>query len=338
MKISAGRADAFVRRPDPAVRVVLLFGPDGGLVRERGAALIAAIVPDGDPFRVAEMSAAEAVKDVARLVDEASALALTGGRRAIRVRDAGDSLTKTLGPVLEAPGEALIVVEAGDLPGRSSLRKLCDSHPQAATIGCYPADAGDLAALLDSAAAGRRVDREAAALFADRVAGDRQVARREIEKLLLYCDGRDAITLDDVRAVVGDTVEAGMDGIADAVADRDPAALDQALTRFLAGGGSMIGALRATSRVLFQMLQVAVRVERGVDIQSAMGALRPPVFPRQQPILRRRLGKWRRGQLEIALSRLSDAEAAAKRTGMPADAFGHRTLLMLAAPDTRRRG
>ena len=37
--IKAADADAFVARPDPARPVVLVFGPDAGLVSERATAL-----------------------------------------------------------------------------------------------------------------------------------------------------------------------------------------------------------------------------------------------------------------------------------------------------------
>ncbi|MCW9040250.1 MAG: DNA polymerase III subunit delta, partial [Rhodospirillales bacterium] len=43
MKIAAARIDAFVARPDPATRAVLIYGPDTGLVRERTTNLITAV-------------------------------------------------------------------------------------------------------------------------------------------------------------------------------------------------------------------------------------------------------------------------------------------------------
>jgi len=40
MKLAAGRVEGFLRRPDPEIRAVLLYGPDAGLVRERAEALL----------------------------------------------------------------------------------------------------------------------------------------------------------------------------------------------------------------------------------------------------------------------------------------------------------
>ena len=39
MKIAPARLAAFLQRPDPAIRAVLLYGPDAGLVRERAGVI-----------------------------------------------------------------------------------------------------------------------------------------------------------------------------------------------------------------------------------------------------------------------------------------------------------
>ena len=60
MKIPAARVDRFVRDPDPRVGLVLVYGPDAGLVRERAERLTRAIVDDpGDPFRLVRLTAAD---------------------------------------------------------------------------------------------------------------------------------------------------------------------------------------------------------------------------------------------------------------------------------------
>ena len=130
----AGRAILdFLRRPDPAVRAILVYGPDAGLVRERGRILAQSVVADiADPFRVTEIEAKALADDPAQLADEAAALSLTGGRRVVRITGAADRLSALFADFLaHSPGEALVVVEAGDLPGRASLRKAFEAAPAA---------------------------------------------------------------------------------------------------------------------------------------------------------------------------------------------------------------
>ena len=89
MKIAPGAADKFAAAPPEAICAVLIYGPDGGLVRERADRVIAAIVEDPrDPFRVSELRADALRSDPALLLDEAGALSLTGGGQAKRSEEA----------------------------------------------------------------------------------------------------------------------------------------------------------------------------------------------------------------------------------------------------------
>lgn len=101
MKIAGGRVTGFVRNPDPAVRAVLVYGADQGLVRERADALITAVADDAsDPFRVTELTVGMVKTDQACLVDEAASLSFTGGRRVVRIREATDAVAEVLKTLL----------------------------------------------------------------------------------------------------------------------------------------------------------------------------------------------------------------------------------------------
>src|ERR1700733_13037713 len=79
--------DAFLNRPDPARPIILLYGPDAGLVRERADALVASAVDDpNDPFSMVKLDGDELAAEPSRLLDEAMTVPLFGGRRAIRIR------------------------------------------------------------------------------------------------------------------------------------------------------------------------------------------------------------------------------------------------------------
>src|SRR3979411_2539072 len=97
--IKAAQVDAFVARPDPARPIVLVFGPDAGLVRERAQALIRASVDDArDPFQLARLDGAGLAGAPMRLLEEANTIPLLGGRRAVWVR-AG---ARNFAPAVEA--------------------------------------------------------------------------------------------------------------------------------------------------------------------------------------------------------------------------------------------
>src|SRR5208337_1255529 len=102
--VKAGNADAFVARPDPARPVVLVFGPDSGLVSERVNALVKAAVDDvNDPFALARLEGEDVTANPARLVEEAQTIPLFGGRRAVWVKAGSRNIAPTVEALLALP-------------------------------------------------------------------------------------------------------------------------------------------------------------------------------------------------------------------------------------------
>ncbi|HEY4134765.1 MAG TPA: DNA polymerase III subunit delta [Alphaproteobacteria bacterium] len=344
MKIQPARADGFARKPDAAVRAVLLYGPDSGLVRERAEALIKAVAGGlDDPFRTREISAAELKEDPALLRDEANALSLMGGRRAIRLRSAVDSQAKLFEELLddEVKADSLIVIEAGLLSPSSKLRGLFEDHPAAAAIACYLDDDSTLADVIRDSLRQAKLDVAPDALdfLVGRLGGDRMLTRREIEKLILYCtvenQERGRVTLADAEACVGDSSEQGVDDIAAAVARGDLAELDHTFERVTREGTHSIAILRAVSRHFERLHFVAGKMAEGANADSAIKALRPPLFFKAVMPFKAALRQWPAANIGRALDMLLKAEMDCKTTGMPADAITARVLMQLATAARR---
>ena len=341
MKIKAADADKFARNPGPELRAVLIYGPDAGLVRERAEALVAAVVEDPtDPFRLAELSAGRLAEQPALLADEAAAISFTGGRRAVRLRDAADSLAPIFESFLaEGQGDALVVAEAGDLPARSPLRKLFEGAKNAAALPCYRDDARDIGQVVNAMLqdAGLSASREALSYLAANLGGDRQLTRREIEKLVLY-KGRagERVELADVEACVGDSAALSLDDIALAVGDGDLKAMDRAFQRALREGNTPVRILGAVAQHL-QRLQLAAALAQNSDLDQVMRSkLRPPVFWKQADRFRRQVGRWTgdaraRQRLAESLARLLETDAACRQTGAPDETLASRAVMEVAA-------
>src|SRR3954470_8655612 len=143
--------DAFLARPDPGRPIILLYGPDTGLVRERAEALLASAVDDQqDPFSLVKLDGDELWSEPSRLVEEAMTIPLFGGRRAIRVRAGSRNFASGVETLAEMPlKDCRIVIEAGELRPESPLRKACERARIAVAIACYPDGERDIAKLID---------------------------------------------------------------------------------------------------------------------------------------------------------------------------------------------
>jgi DNA polymerase III subunit delta len=340
VKLPPRSVERFLGAPDPATTAVLLFGPDAGLVRERADRLTRTVAGDAaDPFRVSELTAASLREEPSRLLDEANALSLAGGRRVVRLRDAGDALGPRLAALLGAGATAaLVVVEAGDLPAKSTLRRLFDAAPHAASLGCYPDEGQALQHFIAETLKrhGLSASREALDYLAVHLGEDRALTRAELDKLVLFAGSRSApLELADVMACIGDGAARAIDEVALAVADGDQGGLDRTLAHELATGASPITLLRGAGRHFQRLHLVAGLIGDGASPDHALGQLRPPPFGPARERFARQATRWPAGELARALDRLLAAEIACKRTGAPAEAICWRTLAEIAG---RARG
>lgn len=340
MKLSGTKAESFLKAPDAAMRAILVFGPDNGLVRERVTRLIKGVVPDvNDPFRVAELSPAILKDDPARLADEAAAMALTGGRRVVVVRDAGDTVSSLFQGFLTNPmGDALIVVEAGELGPRSSLRKLFEGADNAAALASYGDEGGSLAHVIQEElkAAGLTPEPDALAFLMENLGGDRRLTRAELQKLALYMGAPGRVRLEDALACIGDTASLSMDDLALATADGDHATAQRVLDRLFREGTHAVAVLRALSRHFQRLHFAAGLMAQGKSADAAMGSLKPPVIFKAADRFRRQLGRWPADRVGRALEVLIETEAECKTTGMPAEELCSRAVMQLARAAGRR--
>lgn len=189
--IVKGKAlDQLLLRPAPTLRAILFYGPNEGRVREYAARVAQTVVADlSDPFRVTNLNATDLKDDPARLADEAAAIAMTGGRRVVRMRGMGDAHTASFSNFLADPkGDTLVVVEAGELTKTSRLRKLFESSTVCAVAACYEENSTDLDSLVvhHLRQHGLTINSDAKAYLAQCLGEDRLATRQELDKLVLY--------------------------------------------------------------------------------------------------------------------------------------------------------
>ncbi len=345
MKISPARADRFCAAPAADVRLVLIYGPNEGLVRARAEACVKAVAEDpGDPFRVTSLDPALLRDEPGRLADEAAALSLIGGRRAVRLRGATEAVVPAIRSCLALPAtESLVIAEAGPLTPRSGLRRLCEQEPHLAAIACYDESAEDAAGLIEALCAKRgiKVTSETAAWLAERLGSDRRQIESGVEKLAVYLGDPGSeggvLTMEVAEACVGDAAEASADAVARLALSGDREGLDRAMSRALYGGVQPITILRAAARRLARLHLAVAALEGGASRADAMGSLKPPVFPRERAAFAQEMTRWPSARAARALGLLTRAERDCKVSGGAPEAICWQVLLRVVRA-ARRQG
>ncbi len=335
MIVKSQDADRYVAKPSATLKAALLFGPDQGLVHERAERLAKSIVDDlTDPFRVVDFEEAALTSDGARLFDEAAAISMLGGRRVIRVRSGGNALAKLFESFLDdAVGDALLVVEGGDLTKSAALRKIFEEADNAAAIQCYGDSEQNLGNVVREAlkAEGLSISAEALDDAVSRLGADRGVTRREIEKLALYTRGQKSVSLEDVRATLGDEAEVRVEEVCDAAGEGDLKRLDLALARVWGEDMSAIAVVRTALGHFQKLLSAKAASQRGESVDFAMKKMWPAIHFSRTASFKAQVARWSDDRLGEALDLLLETEALCKTTGVPNEAVLGRALFNIAA-------
>jgi DNA polymerase-3 subunit delta len=333
--------DTFLGRPDPGRPIILLYGPDAGLVRERADALLASAVDDpNDPFSLVKLDGDELSAEPSRLVDEALTIPLFGGRRAIRVRAGSRSFAGGIDALAEAPlKDCRIVIEAGELRPESPLRKACERARTAVAIACYPDGERELAKLIDDELriSNLRVASDARAVLMALLGGDRQASRNELRKLALYAHNKGEVTLDDVMAVVADASELKIDPIVDGAFAGTPAIVESEFAKAMVAGTYPGMIISAAQRQAAWLHKSALAVAEGTPISAVLDGGFPRLHFSRKGAVETALRNFSVGRLALIIDQLATAALDMRKQAPLAAAIAQRTLLSIAV-NAKRRG
>ncbi|TDR87121.1 DNA polymerase III subunit delta [Enterovirga rhinocerotis] len=337
--VKAGDVDRAVKARRPDICVLLFYGPDSGRVSERARAAAEAAVSDpADPFQLIRLDGDDLLDHPGKLVEEATTYGLFGERRVIWVRPTSRNIAGPVAACLEgAPDGTLVVVEAGDLGKTSPLRAACEKSNRALALPCYADETRDLATVVTDtlAAGGLRIDADARELLIESLGGDRLASRGELEKLMLYCLGRERVSAEDVAAVVSDVSSQSVDMALDAAFGGDLATLEDSLRQLAQNGVAPAQILILALRHTLQLLSGRAGIDSGSDPEAAVRSWRGLHFRRRNAV-ERQLARWREPSLRRVVDALQDATLQSRRNPGLAQTVAGAALLRIAQAASRR--
>jgi len=333
--ISTFAADGFIERLSQDVQFFLVHGADEGLTHERSRAIVMKLIgADSDPLRLVRLEGDALARNPESLADEAYAVSMFGGSRAIWIDAQGRDLMPAIEPLFaRPPAECAIVVKAAQLRKGHALRTAFEKAPNAASIECYGDDPKALAALIDGevGSAGLTIAPDARAALIDELGADRQTSRAEIAKLLLFVRGGSTIELDDVRAIVSDAAPSPLDELVDQALLGELQKAARSAVRFFSEGGDadqLIGRLTARLTLLHRL---RLEMEAGHPFDAACQTLAVRLPQEARRALARAAERWTSVSIAQRLPSLRATSARVRGSPVPSEILASRALWALAS-------
>ena len=328
--IKSAEADRFLGQLPQHLFLYLVFGTDAGLVSERKRAIIKCSVSDPtDAFQLVQLAGDEIAADPLLLLDEANSISLFGGKRAISVYIAGKNFVPALEMLLKAPPQdCTIILEGGALKRDSPYRRLIEPSRNAATIECYPDGPREISDMISKtvAAAHIRITPEAVSALSQLLGADRMSTRAELDKLLLFAYGQEAIGLEDVEAIVADASALAIDSAVNGAFSGNISVVDDVVSRIFANGSDGYLLLSAALRHSIALQRARLDIDSGGSLdQAALTITRSGSFLRRD-LLDMQLRIWGHPRLKRVIKDLSETVGKSRRDAKIADALTLRAL------------
>lgn len=325
----------FLKNKFEPARIVLVYGPDIGLVSEKTNEIIQSVSKgNDDPFSLVKLDSSELVSDQGRLANEVLTIPMFGGKRTIWVKDGNNSITPAVKLVLELEKvEALVIIEAGDLRKGTSLRKTAETDKAILTLPCYADNEAHIANLINEVVKSHEltIKTDARDTLQSFLGGDRLASRSEIEKLCLYARGSKIIEIEDVLAVVGDASALALDKLVDSTALGNFADLNNVFERIIASGTHPSVIAGSVHRHFQWLYKVRVDFNQGKSTDTIIQEAKPPIFFRRKKLVNQEIVLWTIENLQKATEHL---DHSILQTRLLPDHIGHtlvfNTLMNLA--------
>ena len=338
----ANEVDSWLSLPSAEAVIVLIYGPDRGLVFERAASFAGKTgLPLDDPFSVVKLDATDIERESGRLVDEARTIPMFSPRRLIWVRNAASQKNladdiKAL--VAEPPRDAIILIEALDLKKGAPLRTVIEGAFAGMALPCYGEEAHGIETVINDElrAAGLTITLDARNALRRSLGGDHLATRKEVQKLTLYAMGRKEITLDDVKGMTGDVSTLSLDDAIDAALGGNIAEFDAAFTKQCQTGSQAAQLLATAIRHLQNIHLMRGEMESGCrNAATIIAAAKPRAFFARRRAAERTLTSWSSAALGHALTRLQSTTLQTRRRPDLAVALARQAMLGIAVEGAR---
>lgn len=319
--IKPGDIDRLIKSPSSSYDAYLIYGPDNGLVTERGSKLSQALAAKAKgPTEQVTLLNDDLSANPERLSLDLKTISMFGERKILRLT-AGPALPiNNLEQLLkETPFEADLIIEAGDLKKTAKLRKIFEAGKTIAAIPCYTDTTAALHQLIKEVLGSHNlsIDKEAELHLLSRLGADRALSRNEVEKLALYVAHKDQVTIEDIDNILTDMSEIAIDQIISLSLLGKPKNAINQLNRAISTGLHTAPIFLGLLRQLEQLHKGALSVSAGQSIANVAKAQRPPLYFERRDNFIKQLNIWQEDHLSHAINKVQETMGRARRRNNP---------------------
>jgi DNA polymerase-3 subunit delta len=291
------------------LKAILIYGPDSGMSRIIERNIILSLGLSKESYDYADLNIGS-IHSLLKTRD------LFSQNACVKISNVPQSIPADLKNILSGNLAKFAIFTADDLQKNSSMRKFFESEPSLGILPCYIEEPNVVAQNIRAriVKAGKQISGDAMLYLSNTLVGDSLYLENEIEKLLIYSENKQSISLEDAESVISSEITTSPDKLCIAFASGDQKTYLHELNKLLEENISAIWIIRALIRYYMNLYFVSKKISEGSPLDSAINSMVPPIFFKHLPDFKKNLATNKIDQIKNVLDQLQKAEKSCKTT------------------------
>ena len=252
------------------------------------------------------------------LYDQAASMSLFADKRLLEFRLKSASLSDKgqalLAYIDNPPPDTVLLISTPKLDTKTKWVKTIIDSPISQLIQIWPIEISQLPQWIRQrlTGLGLAIAADALELFSLRVEGNLLAAAQEVEKLKLLMGLETKVEVEHIQSMVVDSARFDIFGLVDIALQGDVTHSLRMLYGLKAEGAAETLVLWTLAKELRALMTLAQAVGQGIAFQQACSQMRPPIWPKRQPLFRQAVSRCTTSQWGALLVKAQQVDAQIK--------------------------
>ena len=309
---------SIIKSKETPFKALVLYGPNSFVVADIYKELCKSLIDEEkEIFGSREFDSKEITGDADGFHNETQSITFEAGKKYIRIDMTGSEAGGAILDFLKIEQcDVTLIIKAGTLSPRSSLRKAVENSDSSIIVPFYEDDAVSLISFIQDKTKQNdfSITRESCNEIISLSGLDRGRINNSIESLMLYLESAKnrEIKVEDVRLVLFDTNQSQINELCKNVCLGRTEESQKILSRLILQGITAPQFISAFLAHFQKIHMTGLRVISGASVSAAIKEIKPPIFYKEVKSYQNQVENWGIKKTERALDILVEADLKTK--------------------------
>jgi len=290
----------------------LLYGENEGLKKEIKF-LIAKNKQDAELLSFYENNI---ISDKEKFYNTIYSASLFTKEKIIIINGASDKIFNEIEEISEKfPEGVCMIIISNILDKKSKLRNFFEKEKQTLCVPCYLDNNRDLEIIARNELRKNNISlsQESVNLLIEKSNSDRNNLKNEIDKIKAFSMNNKNLEIDNIKSLINFSGEYKSDSFVNECLSGNVLEYKKILSELYENTLNQTFFFRIMSNKINRLLNIKKTEKKYNDLDGLLNALKPPIFWKEKPIVKKQLNIWKTSDLKNIISEINKAELLCKK-------------------------